>query len=364
MENQIYTRDRIISFLIGVAVIAFIFWLLHSLQSVLFPFFLALLAAYLTDPMVNWVQRFLKNRTVAVMVTLLLVLLAAGLLLIILIPAIAKELNKFIELMTEYAHEFNLPEEEIRAWVEKIQLQLQNIDYESVAGQSGVSDAVNEVLNFLSGLVSNIFGLLGALLVAVTFLLYFVFILLDYEKLINSWQQYIPVKYRDTVITLVSDVESGMNAYFKAQSKIVFFVAILFAVGFKLIGLPMGILLGLFVGLLNYVPYLQNVGFIPAGFLAVLYSMESGQSLWLILILVLVVFSVVQLIQDAFLTPKIMGDMTGLNPAIMLLSLSIWGYWLGVIGLIIALPMTTLMISYYRQIVLKEARKPVAAEEE
>ncbi len=354
MENQVYTRDRIVSFLIGAVVIGFIFWLLYSLQPVLLPFFLALLAAYLTDPMVNWIQRLLKNRALAVMITLLLLLLVVSIFLLILIPATVKEFNKFIQLITRYASELNLPEAEIRAWIEKIQQQLQEIDYTSVASQSGVSDAVNQALVFLSGILSNVFSLLGTLLVAVTFLLYFVFILLDYERLINSWQQYIPVKYRETIVTLVGDVESGMNAYFKAQSKIVFIVAILFAVGFKLIGLPMGILLGLFVGLLNYVPYLQNVGFIPAGFLAVLHSMETGQSLWLILVLVLVVFSVVQLIQDAFLTPKIMGNMTGLNPAIMLLALSVWGYWLGIIGLIIALPMTTLMIAYYRQIILKE----------
>lgn len=363
MENQVYTRDRIISFLIGVAVIAFIFWLLYSLQSVLFPFFLALLAAYLTNPLVNWVQRLIKNRTVAVLLTMLFMVVVTGLALLILIPTVIRELDKFIQLISAYAQELNLPEDEIRAWIEKIQVQLQNIDYENVAQQSGVSDALNEALNILNSLVSNVFGLLGTLLVAVTFLLYFVFILLDYENLTNSWQQYIPVKYRETIVTLVQDVEQGMNAYFKAQTKIVLIVAILFAIGFKLIGLPMGILLGLFVGVLNYVPYLQNVGFIPAGFLAVLYSMESGQSIWLILILVLVVFSVVQLIQDAFLTPKIMGNMTGLNPAIMLLALSVWGYWLGVVGLIIALPMTTLMISYYRQIVLKENRIAEVEEE-
>jgi len=356
MENQVYSRDRIISFLIGVAVIAFIFWLLYSLQSVLFPFVLALLAAYLTNPLVNWIQRLIKNRTAAVLVTMLFMVIVTILVLLLLVPTVIRELDRFIQLISAYAQELNLPEEEIRAWIEKIQAQLQSIDYEDVAQQSGVSDALSEALNVLNSLVSNIFGLLGTLLVAVTFLLYFVFILLDYENLTNSWQQYIPVKYRDTIVTLVQDVEQGMNAYFKAQTKIVLIVSIFFAIGFKLIGLPMGIFLGLFVGLLNYVPYLQNVGFIPAGFLAVLHSMESGQSLWLILILVLVVFSVVQLIQDAFLTPKIMGDMTGLNPAIMLLALSVWGYWLGIVGLIIALPITTLMISYYRQIVLQENR--------
>ena len=163
---------------------------------------------------------------------------------------------------------------------------------------------------------------------------------------------------------LTSDLREGMNAYFKAQSKIVLSVAILFAIGFKLIGLPMGILLGLFVGLLNYVPYLQTAGFIPAIFLALIHSMESGTSFGLMLFLVLLVFGIVQLIQDAFLTPKIMGDLTGLNPAVILLSLSIWGYWLGLVGMIIALPLTTLIISYYKRFLLVGEVKNALPDEE
>ena len=121
----------------------------------------------------------------------------------------------------------------------------------------------------------------------------------------------------------------------------------------------MAIGLGLFIGVLNLIPYLQLVGFIPTIILALVKAADTGQSFWLILFCALMVFAVVQTIQDVVLTPKIMGHVTGLNPAIILLSLSIWGSLLGIIGLIIALPLTTLLISYYRRFVLKETDKDI-----
>jgi len=115
----------------------------------------------------------------------------------------------------------------------------------------------------------------------------------------------------------------------------------------------MAIGLGLFIGLLNMVPYLQLLGFIPTIILAILKSADTGGSFLLIMLSALAVFAVVQTIQDTFLTPKIMGKVTGLSPAIILLSLSIWGSLMGIMGMIIALPITTLLIAYYQKYIIE-----------
>jgi len=153
---------------------------------------------------------------------------------------------------------------------------------------------------------------------------------------------------------MLSDVEQGMNGYFRGQSVIALCVGIMFAIGFAIIDFPLAIPLGLFIGFLNLVPYLQTIGFIPTIMLALLKSFETGQSFWSIFLAALVVFAVVQAIQDWILTPRIMGHVMGLNGAVILLSLSVWGTLLGLIGLIIALPLTTLIFSYYKRYVLKE----------
>ena len=184
-------------------------------------------------------------------------------------------------------------------------------------------------------------------------ILYTLFILLDYEDINKGWPNLLPERYRTFAVQLVSDVEDGLNKYFRGQALVAFCVGVLFSIGFLIIDFPIAVGLGMFIGLLNMVPYLQLVGFIPAILLAIVKAADTGQNFWLIMLMVLVVFAVVQLIQDTFLTPKIMGHVTGLNSAIILLSLSIWGSLLGILGMIIALPLTTLLITYYQKYVIR-----------
>ena len=115
----------------------------------------------------------------------------------------------------------------------------------------------------------------------------------------------------------------------------------------------MAVGLGMFIGLLNMVPYLQLLGFIPTILLAVVKAADTGESFWMIILMALAVFAVVQIIQDTILTPKIMGRVMGMNSAIILLSLSIWGSLLGIMGMVIALPATTLLMTYYQKYIVK-----------
>ena len=156
-----------------------------------------------------------------------------------------------------------------------------------------------------------------------------------------------------------------MNKYFRGQALVALCVGILFSIGFLIIDFPIAVGLGMFIGLLNMVPYLQLVGFVPAILLAIVKAADTGQNFWVIMLMVLIVFAVVQIIQDTFLTPKIMGHVTGLHSAIILLSLSIWGSLLGILGMIIALPLTTLSIDYYQKyVIMKKSliEEPVSEE--
>jgi predicted PurR-regulated permease PerM len=130
-------------------------------------------------------------------------------------------------------------------------------------------------------------------------------------------------------------------------------VGVLFSIGFLIIDFPMAVGLGMFIGLLNMVPYLQLLGFIPTILLAVVKAADTGESFWMIILMALAVFAVVQIIQDTILTPKIMGRVMGMNSAIILLSLSIWGSLLGIMGMVIALPATTLLMTYYQKYIVK-----------
>jgi predicted PurR-regulated permease PerM len=201
-------------------------------------------------------------------------------------------------------------------------------------------------------------GLMGLSVIA----LYVVFLLLDYEWFKENWNKIIPPKQRDHVDGFLVDFNAAMNRHFRAQAVVASCVGVLFAIGFSIIGLPMAILFGLFIGLLNMVPYLQLLALIPAALLACMQSLESGGSIGMSLVAVLIVFAVVQVIQDALLVPRIMGKAFGLRPVIILLAIMIWGKILGLLGLIIALPLTCLAWAWYQRLVIIPQQEKEAAE--
>ena len=161
-----------------------------------------------------------------------------------------------------------------------------------------------------------------------------------------------PRAYRRTAFRIMNDVTGTMSKYFRGQGLVSLFVGIIFAIGFQIIGLPMAIVFGLSIGVMNMVPYLQLISIPFAAFLCLVQSVNTGMAFLPLLGWAIVIYCVCQVIQDLVLIPAIMKQQMGLRPAIIFLALSIWGYVLGFIGLIIALPLTTLIISYYSEFVL------------
>ena len=184
-------------------------------------------------------------------------------------------------------------------------------------------------------------------------LLYVLFIMLDYERLMLSFKQLVPYSHRQRTFRIAGDIKNTMQRYFRGQFLIAMLVGLMFAAGFLLIDLPMGVALGLFIGVLNLVPYLQLISLPITAVLCMIWTMTTGGSFWLIFWEAMAVYVGVQCIQDLLLTPKIMGKAMGLNPAVILLSLSIWGSLLGFMGFIIALPLTTLILSYYNLYIIQ-----------
>ena len=359
LEKEI-TFDRVVRWLIAALVMSALVLLINRLSSVLLPFFIAWIMAYMIYPFVLFLQHKcrLKYRILSIVAALLVVLAVLALLVLLVVPPVIEESLRLTKLISIYFND-TLASSDMFAYVQSmLQSYASDESLLKLLEHSGVVDVAQNIVmrawEFLSGTINFAIGLLGSMVV----LLYLIFILMDYEKISNGWVRLIPQPQRPFAEMVAQDVKSGMNAYFRGQSLIALLVGILFSIGFLIIDFPMAIGLGLFIGFLNLVPYMQLIGFIPTIILALVKAADTGQSFWVILLSALAVFAVVQTIQDVILTPRIMGHVMGMNPAIILLSLSIWGSLLGIIGLIIALPLTTLLISYYRRFVLKETDMP------
>ena len=349
------TFDRFVRGLLIVLGFVGAYYLLNVLSGVLWPFFVAWLLAYLMYPLVIFLEKKcrLRFRILSILVAMVLVCsLVAGLLVFIVPPAI-RQIGHLSDDLFLYATTYFAGTD-----IPKIVLDLtHNFDRNTIIQlfqNNEVMDAVRTALHQSWSVVSGTMNVVWYVVDFLMGLLYLIFLLVDYENINKNWILIVPHGYRDKAWHLASDMKREMNLYFRGQATVASLVGILFSIGFLIIDFPMAIALGMFIGLLNMVPYAQAIGFIPTVILALLKSNDSGQSFWLIIAMAIVVFCVVQAIQDLFLVPKIMGKTMGLKPAIILLSLSVWGTLLGVIGFVIALPLTTLGWAYYRRYVLKE----------
>lgn len=353
--SETITFDRFVRGLLILFGAVAVYYLLKALSSVLWPFFLAWLLAYLLYPMITFLETKcrLRYRLLSIAVALTLLCSVIYLLLIFTVPPAIRQIVRLSDDLLVYASTYfsgtDIPS--------RIKYLTEDLDRNSIIQlfqSDKVMDAVKTAMHQSWNLVSGTMNVVWFCVSGMMVFLYLIFLLIDYENINKNWILILPRSYRDIAHHLAADVKHEMNAYFRGQATVAFLVGVLFSIGFLIIDFPMAIALGMFIGFLNMVPYAQTLGFIPTIILALLKAHDTGESFWMIGLMAIAVFCVVQLIQDLILVPKIMGRTMGLKPAIILLSLSVWGTLLGIIGFVIALPLTTLGWSYYKKYVLKE----------
>jgi predicted PurR-regulated permease PerM len=354
--NKEITFDRFIRGLIAIAACVVVYLLINRLSGALLPFLIAWLFCYLVYPIVKFFQYRLKlkHRLLSVGVVLLLfAALIVGICFLV-IPPVVQEFAVLKEFVVNYVTSVGTNTTIPEVVNEFVHKHVDMAAVESFFSAERIGLLVQDSLPKIWSVVSQSFSMVWGLVAVFMFMVYVLFILKDYELLERGWVSLIPEKYRERVVRLTEDVEESMSNYFRGQSLVALCVGILFSIGFVIIDFPLAIGFGLFVGLLNIVPYLQTVALVPTVFLALVKAANTGENFWWILVAAGIVFLVVQVIQETILIPRIMNKVTGLNPAVILLSLSIWGSLLGLVGMIIALPATSLLLSYYRRFLRKQ----------
>lgn len=356
MEKKKITFDSFIRGTIGCLIIVGILFLVSKLSGVLLPFFIAWLIAYFMYPLVRFFQYKLhfKSRILSIFCSIILIAGIIGTGIYLLVPPTIAEFTKIEKLVTTYFNNGFANSTIPRQLSNFIR---DNIDMNAVNRMLSEENIMNVIKNtapklwtILSQSISFVFSILASFII----LLYIIFILLDYESIADGWIKLVPIKYRHFASELTSDLQKGMNSYFRGQALVSLCIGILFSIGFLIIDFPLAICLGLCIGVLSMIPYMHALGLIPTILLAMLKAADTGQNFWVVMAMAMAVFVVVQILEDTIIVPKIMGKITGLNPAIILLSLSIWGSLLGMLGLIIALPLTTVMLSYYKRFIINK----------
>lgn len=332
--------------------------LVYYLRGVLFPFFAAFLIAYIVDPIVNSLQKKVKHRIIAVIIVLLVAGLAIAGALRLFIPLVIDEVRNLGVLIAKM---FNDSE-----WSSRIETLMPGGLYETIHSlvswdQLAVSmqhlDFWREVQNVAGKVLPGAWGVLsytGTVVLwfsgAAVIFMYLVFIMLDMPKLRRGLYSLVPERFQDNAISFAKETDRFMGTYFRAQSLVALTVGTLYAIGFGIMGLPMGVAFGLFSGALNMIPYLQLTTIPLALVLAVVHALNTGMPFWEVALIICSIYLVVQVIQDFFLVPHIVGGSMNLPPVGILLSLSIWGKLLGFLGLLVAIPFTCLCLVYLKKL--------------
>ncbi len=355
-----FTFDRTVRLVLSCGLILAVLLLLRFLGDVLLPFAIASGLAYFLAPVVKKLERFCGRRWLAVLATLALVVICFVVMLGFSLPQVAQELGQLRDILRRVGGSSELAQRvaaflPAEVW-QSLREALRTPQLISWLQEQGSVDLIKSTfsslapsfLQVLRGTGQLFSAVMGALLIA----MYLLFILLDYPSLLSGAKAMIPNAWRQGTLSFVREFDELLHRYFRAQATIAAIVAVLFYIGFSIVGMPMPGLLGLMMGVLNLVPYMQLIGLLPVAFFALVQALESGSSIGADLFSVLVVLVLVQGVQDIVLVPKITGDASGLSPAVMLLALSVWGKLLGLLGLMLAIPFTCFGLTLYRRWVL------------
>ena len=352
-----FTFDRIARMLVLSVLILLIYVAVQAIWSVILPFLLAGIFAYVMMPLVRFFQYTLRlrSRGLSVILTLLLLGAVVYLAIIFIIPSINAEIEKTLQVISGYSSGQDiltmiLPRN-IRNYLNG---GLRWGNFSQQLSLEKILENVKLLLDQVGGIINSTLSIFSWGLVFLIGFVYFVFILLDFENLGRGFISLFPKTLRPTIRTISMDLDRYMNNYFRGQALVAISVGILLSIGFNIIGLPLATAMGIFIGILNFIPYMQALGIIPLGLASLLMAAQTGENAFVCMLLGYGVLMIVQVIQDMIIVPRIMGQTMGMRPSLILLVLSIWGYLLGFFGMLIALPITMFIYSLYMRYVLQD----------
>lgn len=358
----------LVAFLAIITLLVFVVVVLSRLighfSHVIWPLAVAGILALLLRPIIGVFERRLRlSRAASVLVlyAFCAVLLVGAMLLYL--PQLIRQLIEFINTVPEFSVRVGAAIQ--RAYPSWVDLYNQVIQNEMLRGAlEGTLEQLRQLgasmLPNLKSAGTTVLGAFGVVANLAVIPIYLYFFLQSDEEPTKNLQEYLPFlkpQTRDDIVFLAREFVSIIVAFFRGQLVIALIEGGLFATAFGIIGLKLGVILGLMCGLLNIVPYLGTA----IGLLAVLptaYFQEDGGLLTLALCIG--TFIVIQMLEGYFLTPRIMGRQTGLHPVTILLALFFWGTALnGVLGMILAIPLTAFLVTAWR-LAKRKYFRPVA----
>ncbi len=307
-------------------------WLLYLLAPVLTPFIAAALLAYMGDPLADRLQKFRLPRALAVATVFLLTFLFLALLVLLVGPLIRQQIATLFASLPSIISQ--IEQVWLPGFANFFDLELGDdvglgaflAQYKDMAGSWGATllSSVTTTGSMLAAAVLSLF-----LIPIITF-----YLLRDWDSIISHLVALLPSSQRETIVELARQTDDVLGAFLRGQLMVMFALAVIYSLGLTLVGLEFAIAIGVVSGLVSFVPYLGFVFGIGIASLTVV--LEPNPLLHLIG--VVATFTIAQMFEGSFLTPKLVGDKIGLHPVLIIFAIAAGGQLFGFFGILLALP--------------------------
>ncbi|MFB3816430.1 MAG: AI-2E family transporter [Candidatus Methylomirabilales bacterium] len=331
---QVSTPTKRLALFVG-ALIA-LFALLVIFRDIFWPLLLALGLAYLLDPIVTWLERRRVPRSIGVLVTGLLFVLAVTLVLLFVVPAVGEQLQRLVERLPGY---WDSLRQTAIPWLSRVEAEfpapIKDLPDTIIRTlRENIPQVATQAGKIVTGLFGNLLDMV-LLFLGLAFVLVFTFyVLRDFPAIKAAAFDLVPVPYREVTRARLEEVDDVVAGFVRGQLAIALIVALLNSTGLTLLQVPMGLLIGLGAGVGNLIPYMSIViGLVPA---LILSWLEQGSLVRLLAILGL--FIGVQMLEGAILSPRILGRSVNLHPVWVLLAVIAGGNLFGFFGMLLAVP--------------------------
>jgi len=321
---------------VGITGATAVLWLVYAARTALFPFCVAFVFAYLLDPLIDKLEKFRINRSIAIiflLTTLFVLFLGAAILLAPMIWDQVENLGKNLPVYIDKLEKNIAPLAQSISDIDPQQVQAQIKETMKTLGDI----PIRALRALLSGVWSGLAGAMG--LVVALFNLVVIpvatfYLLKDFDTITAAVSKRIPHPHKDRTLEIIGKIDAVLSGFFRGQLIVALFMAVILSSGLFIIGVPMGLFIGIVAGLSNIVPYLPVfIGLAPALLMSYLNFGDFAH-----LAMVLGLFGVAQAIEGLIISPRVLEKAVGLHPVAVMASLLVGGGFFGFIGVLLAVP--------------------------
>ena len=308
--------------------------MLYLFASVLLPFVVGMTLAYFLDPVADRLERIGLSRLLATLVILLTFVLVFILFIVIVAPILVAQLVDFGSKMPSYIARIQaLATEENLKWLHD------SLGIDAATFQKNIGTILGQATTLGSTVLQSLWTSAGtviniASLFVVTPVVAF-YTLLDWDRMVAKVDSWVPRDHVDTVRTIANDINGAIAGFIRGQGTVCMILGVIYATGLIATGLNFGLLIGMFAGLISFIPY---VGGIIGLLLAMIVAVVQFWPDWVMLLAVVAVFAAGQFIEGNILSPKLVGESIGLHPVWLMFALFAFGSLFGFVGLLVAVP--------------------------